>query len=161
MRKGLIGLLVVFFTFPMLAQNTPQELNRKEFQELMEQLLGQSEAFFKQLPDSMFTQTPNGGVYHFYNFSNPDSLMTQFPVEELEKMLGKSFGMVDPNEITNPFDIIEKFDFKGFQKINPDSLEQQMQQFEQFFGEQFKQLIPEAQEGENSNGKKKRKIYSL
>ena len=161
MRRSFFCLLIVVFSVPLLAQETPKELNQEQFQEIMKQFLGQQNLVFDQLLDSMKMQMPNDGSLKFFQFSEVDSTMQHFPMEDMQKTIENGLGMMGQNNLFTPFGEMEQLDMSDLLNMNQDSLKEQLRHLEQFFGEDFERLAPKKSKEESTGGKKKRKTYSL
>ena len=155
MRKGIFCLLLVVFSLPLLAQKNAKEPSEAQMQDLMKQLM-ESE---KQLLGTFSDSIPMDGFFKFYNFSDVDSLGMPSSLEKLQKMIEQQLTMILPKDDSTGMP--KSFDFQEFMQMIPDSLDATMKLFEPFLGEGFQQLIPKDLEDQKTDGKKKRKTYSL
>ncbi len=155
MRKGIFCLLLVVFSLPLLAQKNGMERSEAQMLDLMNQLMESQKQLFGTFSDSI----PMDGFFKFYNFSDVDSLGMASSMEKLQKMMEQQLTMILPKD--EGTGMPKPFDFQEFMHMSPDSLDATMKLFEPFLGEGMQQLIPKDLEEQKSDGKKKRKTYSL
>lgn len=155
MNKYSVIVLLWAFSLPLMAQDTqPNNMPDQEFEQIIQEFFDLSNRMMGQMSDSTMTRLAPKSFFKFYHFPQGDGSMQELMPEEWQELMKQGFGSLDSIQGQNPLELL---DMEQFMQMMPDSLQSGENPFEQFFGEGFK--FPEGIE--NSDKKKKRKVYSL